>query len=153
MANPFPDPERIIRILVDAVECGDQVACDRWGVTTRTLRRYREKMTADPRLSEAVISKSRQLDGEWRTARRVFLRSAIAKLQALIEGAGEERIREIAGAIKIVGDLEVVSGALAEGAGNGNISEPTSSSAPSEGDAGDAARVRDRSKLWALAGS
>ena len=116
MACNVFDREKAVLVLVDAIDCGDQTAMDRWKVSARTLYRYRSRLHADPVLAAAVKHKRDAMDGEWRSARRTFLRSAIAKLQALIENASEERIRDIAGAIKIVGDLEVVSGALGENA-------------------------------------
>lgn len=115
MARPGPfDRDRAVKILVDALAVGDEQAAARWGVCTKTLQRYRARLANDPELARAVKATSQKLDAEWRTARRTFLRAGIRKLQELVDLAGVDKIREVAGAIKIVGDLEITSGVLDE---------------------------------------
>lgn len=109
---PAYDRDRASEVLVDAIMLGDASAADRHGCSKRTVERYRQRMATDPALSALVEEKKKAQVGEWAAARTRFLRSAIAKLETLVAGATGEQIREVAGAIKIVGDLHVVSGAL-----------------------------------------
>jgi len=108
MASPVFDRARAVRVLLDAAAVGDSAACKRHGISERTLQRYRERVGADPELTAVVAEKKNAEEAGWSASRRRFLRSAIAKLEAMIAEAGPDQIREVAGAIKIVGELEVV---------------------------------------------
>ena len=108
------DRERAIQILVDAAAVGDETACAHWKVSGKTLQRYRKRLADDPELSRAVRMKSQELDREWRTARRRFLRRAIGKLEALVEQATVGQMRDVTGAIKILGELEITAGMVAD---------------------------------------
>jgi hypothetical protein len=112
MAAPTFDRDRALRVLVDAFDLGDATACQRHGISVRTLERYRVRLKGDPQLSEAVAQKKEELERDWRQARRRALRSGITKLEQLIQAAEVKQLRDVAGAVKILGDLEVVAGVL-----------------------------------------
>jgi hypothetical protein len=112
MAAPTFDRDRALRVLVDAFDLGDATACQRHGISVRTLERYRVRLKGDPQLSEAVAQKKEELERDWRQARRRALRSGITKLEQLIQVAEVKQLRDVAGAVKILGDLEVVAGVL-----------------------------------------
>lgn len=117
MATPRFDRDRAVRILVDAAAIGDAKACESWKISLRTLQNYRARLAGDPELSQAFAQKRTQLDNDWRIARRRFLNAAIAKVQVLVDQAGPDQIRDVVGAIKIIGDLEVAAGVLGERTG------------------------------------
>lgn len=106
------DPHRAAAILVDAIALGDQTTADKWQVSVKTIFRYRERMATDPVLSDTVREKVRAQSADWADVRLQFLRSTIAKLQALVALATVEHLHQVAGALKIVGDLHVVVNAL-----------------------------------------
>lgn len=112
MAKPVFDRDRAARILVDAIALGDKTACKQWGITERTLGRYRVRLEADRGLSEAVRIIGDKADKHWRTARTQFLRKAIAKLETLIAAATPKQIRDVAEAVRVVGELDVASQVL-----------------------------------------
>lgn len=59
---PAFDRERAAAILVDALYLGDQTAAEKWKVTSRTLRNYRERLATDPVFS-AIFHEKRQASG------------------------------------------------------------------------------------------
>lgn len=107
------DRERQAEILVDAYTLGDASAARKWRVNRRTVRRYRAAMRVDPELASLVREKKDLTEDELATIRVRFLRRAIARLEAKIEDP-EATIHEIAGAVKIVGELHQVSEALGD---------------------------------------
>lgn len=112
MAAPNLNLERVAVIIVDAFALGDATAAAKWKISKRTVERYRARMTTDRELSRLVTEKKKAVEADWSAARVRFLRKTISKLEALVDQAGPEQIREVAGAIKIVGELEVVSSTL-----------------------------------------
>ena len=122
--------ERASEVIVDALLLGDDQAAARHNVATRTVKRYRARMRTDAALAQVVSAKKARVEQDWTDARRRFLRRAIAKLEQLIDGAKPEQIREVAGAIKIVGELDVVKGALG---GNQPVAPPADPTPPPPG--------------------
>ena len=103
------------RVLVDSITLGPKAAAERAGITDRTLRRYRTRAESDEALSELIQQKLKRAEADWKPIATRFLRRSIAKLERLVEDATVEQIRQVAGAIKIVGDLQVVREALTNG--------------------------------------
>jgi hypothetical protein len=108
------DPVRLVEILVDAACLGDTLAAQKWKITTRTVERYRVRAAADPQLSGPVAEKIRVETPDWATVRLRFLIKATAKLEMLVEKAQVENMRDVTGAVKIIGELHVVVGQLGE---------------------------------------
>ena len=134
--TPQYNPERASEVLVDAILLGDGPAATRHNVSLRSIQRYRVRARSDAALAELVASKKAKVEQDWTDARRRFLRRAIAKLEQLIDGAKPEQIREVAGAIKIVGELDVVKGALG---GNQPVAPPADPAPPPPGSPADGA--------------
>lgn len=112
------DPERKAQILVEAHFTNDQDVAERWGITSRTIRNYRKGLAKDAQLSTLFQLKKEHYEKEWKAEGVRFLRKALAKLEALIEKADSpDYIPKVAGAIKIVGELDVVKNALSHEAG------------------------------------
>lgn len=112
MAAPKLDRAKAIRILIDAARLGDRKACDLHKITDRTLRNYRARLDGDPKLTEAFRVKNKAEDLTWKAARRSALTKGIQKLEALIDGALPDQIRDVANAVKILGELEITQGVL-----------------------------------------
>lgn len=107
------DRERMAWVLLDALSLGDNVAARKWKLCARTVQRYRERMRIDPELSSVVAEKAAGVEVELASLRVRFLRKALRELETKIT-APEATVYEIAGAVKIVGELHQVSEALGD---------------------------------------
>lgn len=96
------DPERVACVLADAFVLGDQAAARKWSMSTRTVERYRVLAKTDPKLSAAVAERNATVQHDLSVLRVAFLRDA---LQALRDKLPDGTLYEVAGAIKIVGEL------------------------------------------------
>lgn len=132
--RPQLTEQEAARLVADALSVGKRQAATNWKVSVRTVERHLAASLADPATAQLVAKKLEATDGEWRDVAVEFLRKGIAKLGALIDQAGTGQIRDVAGAVKIVGELQVVREALGVdkhgAAGDGgapppNTSEPT----------------------------
>lgn len=52
-------------VLLAAIYNSDAEACQKYGITERTLQRYRKRLAEDAKLSEVVATKKALLDKEW----------------------------------------------------------------------------------------
>ena len=112
MAAPVFDRDRAARILVDAELFGIETTCDKWQISRRTLERYREKLRDDPGLSQVVAQKKRLVDEGWQRDACSLVKKTLAKLEALVGAATVENIRDVAGVLKIAGDLLITQTAI-----------------------------------------
>lgn len=124
------DPARIATMLADADLTSDEVAAKRHGVSVRTLWRHRARLRQDPALAARVSEKRLALEADWAEERRTFLKAGLAKLNELVALAGVDQIRDVAGALKIVGDLELVTNALGEQSSPSLSGQTTAGDAP-----------------------
>lgn len=109
---PNYEPERAAAIVAEAMYVGDKAAAKRWHVSVRTVERYRARVAADATLAALVERKTKALETEWTQEAVAFLRTGLRKLRELAEDCKVDQIRDVAGAIKIVGELQVVREAL-----------------------------------------
>ena len=88
MAFPKRDTDRAARILVDAALTTDANACEKHGVTVRTLQNYRAALKKDAELSR-IYEHMRKLalSGNWAEELEQTLNAGLQKLRALIQGA------------------------------------------------------------------
>lgn len=114
MASPKFDRDRALKILLDAQDMGDAKACKSWKITTQTLRNYRKRLADDPELLQALALKRAELEDGWKRERLEALRFGVRRLQELMAKATVKQLRDVAGAVKILGDLQVVSTVLDE---------------------------------------
>lgn len=125
------DRARVATILIDAYQVGELAAAKRWGITDRTIRNYKTRLETDTELSRAFHEKKARVEADWLETSRRFLSRSIAKLEELVHQAGTDQIREVAGAIKIVGELDVVRSAL--GGQQPQRPDPSEAAPPSSG--------------------
>jgi hypothetical protein len=128
------NPERAARVLLDALALGDGAAAEKWKVTVRTVENYRARLLTDVHFSALFESLKRKEDGAWRMVRLRFLRKTIAKLETLVDQADSPKyIRDVADAVKVIGELQIASDALGVDL---NADAPGESPAAPEGGAG-----------------
>lgn len=99
-------------VLADAVLFGDRQAMEKHGLTDRSLRRYKHHLRGDPYLAALVRQKTIGLEEAVRQSRLELMAAAQTKLLELVKKADVEHIRDVVGCLKIVGELQLVSGAL-----------------------------------------
>jgi hypothetical protein len=112
MARPEIDREKAVRTLIAAQLTGDAKAAESAKVTVRTLQNWRRKLASDPELVRAFAEKRAEVIASLDARFRAFLGSAVAKLEELVSEATVEHIHEVAGAIKIVGELTTTRAGL-----------------------------------------
>ena len=115
-----------------ADQFGDRRAASHFGLTIRSVQRYRARARGgDDQLSQAVADKRAELNaaaGDWAVAAVAFMTAAIAKLSKLVEKAEVGQMRDVVGAIKVVGELDITRQAMTNdeltgGAGEGEEAE------------------------------
>lgn len=105
-------PERASEILAEAAVVGDAATAKRWGISKRTLWRYRARAKADSALTAQVNEKKGLLAKTgWAANLGDTLRTVIDSIKARTE-KGEPNYRELVGAAKVLGELETVRKAL-----------------------------------------
>lgn len=102
------DPDRIAWVLLDAIALGDGAAARKWNVSRRTVERYRARMREDKELAALVAEKKSDAEVELSAMRVRFMRRAIDAMERKVM-AGDATVYEIAGAIKVVGELHLVA--------------------------------------------
>lgn len=121
MANPKFDRDKAAKIVLDASLMGDRAAADKWGVSERTVRHYRQKLDSDPEFAEVCQEKKAVQDAAWADE----IPSAIASCIDFLKRASQscnvndpDAVHAIAGALKILGETsmtrEVISARLAQ---------------------------------------
>lgn len=82
------DNIKAARALAEAAYSTDATVCDEFGITIRTLQRWREALKTDPELSRLFAECHRELGNrDWGDMVTSTLSAAAQKLQALILGA------------------------------------------------------------------
>lgn len=110
MANRL-NLERVARILVEAEYHKDQEVCEKYGITTRTLRNYRKKLAENSKLSDIFRLKEKKYSADWAQDASVAISSAFRFLGKVIDQtdlkeADPAMIRAVAGAVKIMTQAE-----------------------------------------------
>lgn len=134
--------ERAATMVAECIVSTVPEVAKRHGVHQQTVRNYLERAEADPEFA-ALCAKKRSTvaeelarrEADWLDEAVTCLRGSFRKMNELVAAAKPEKgsIRELAGAIKIIGELQVVREALRVGKQPG---APRKGSAPT-GDAGE----------------
>src|SRR5690348_9045957 len=100
-------------VLLEAIYTTDAEACAKYGITDRTLRRYRQRLTEDPELNAVFESKKRLLDERWADVLPAAMGQAvrsIGEIAAAIRNDPAARrnpfsLEKLAGALKLCADV------------------------------------------------
>lgn len=118
MAAPNFNSERAAMILAEASLCSDTDVADRWGVSVRTIQRYRSRLAEDAELSLLVRLKTQIFCRSWVDDAASVVKLAATQIKKRICVAQTEEdakvIHAIAGAAKIFGELNITYTALQE---------------------------------------
>jgi hypothetical protein len=107
--------ERAATILVEAAYFGDKQAADRYGVSVRTVERYRARMDEDDELSAFVAIKKQKFEDEWADELPGAIRASIRFLGRAAQEASAkdpQAIHSVAGSLKILADVALTKQVL-----------------------------------------
>ena len=115
------DLDRAATIIVEAAYYGDPDTAERWGISERTIQRYRARLDEDDELSSIVARKKTAFETEWANEIPAALRSALRFLMRAGQEADPkdpEAIHAVAGAFKLMAEIgftrDVLNARLAE---------------------------------------
>lgn len=113
---PNPSIDRMALAIAQSDFVGDKRVCEDFGISTRTLQRWRHRSKQDSALAASVADKKTLLLEAWRHEAIVPLKTAFEELtrrMPLAKDEGDARvIHAIAGAVKIIGDLRLSADVL-----------------------------------------
>lgn len=113
---PNPSVDRMALAIAQADYLGDAACCQRFGISSRTLQRWRYRSKRDPALAASVSDKKRMLLETWQVEAIAPLKTAfeeLARRMPLAESEADAKvIYAIAGVCKILGELKLASGLL-----------------------------------------
>lgn len=107
---PTFDYERAATILAETAFSDDQVVCRKYGITDRTLRRYRERLLTDPRLSAFVREKQAALAERWADELGPAIGAAVRFLRQAAQKADPKdpaAIRAVAEALRGLAEIDM----------------------------------------------
>ena len=105
---PAFNNERAAVVLVDAAYMGDKEAAKNHGVTTRSIRNWRERLAEDAHFSAIFREKKNLVDQEWANELPSAIRSAIRFLRESAKESklGDSRaIAAVTDALKALADV------------------------------------------------
>jgi hypothetical protein len=111
------DAEQIADVLIDALILGDVETSKKWGITLTKLHEFQRLVKSDAELQTAYAYKSKAVEEAWNTARLGCLRALIVRVQEI--AAVSTDIPQLANAIKVLGELQVVGEVLNSGRSEG----------------------------------
>lgn len=107
--KPF-NRHRAANVLLDAFAMGDEAAAVKWNVKRGTITGYRDRLSQDPEFAKILSLRYAELERSWSVARLQCLRSIIKRIEILAQTS--EDIYRLSGAVKVLGELQVVAGVL-----------------------------------------
>lgn len=101
------------QVLLEALFTTDADACAKYGITDRTLRRFRQRLAEDPKLNNLFETKKRALDEQWADVLPGAMREAVESIReisiALRADPAARRnpfnLEKLAGALKLCADV------------------------------------------------
>lgn len=105
----FPD-EQIAQIVVEAMFTSVRDAANKYGISERTVERWRDKVEINPYLSKLVEIKKRAFQRRWVDEAGAFISQGFAYLHkaANSQNLSAEMIHAIAGAMKIASEIVTI---------------------------------------------
>lgn len=110
MTRPI-DPDKAAAILVDAAYRGDEAAAELWGVSQRTVKRYRARIDTDDQLALAVQEKRQLVEQDWADTLPNTIRAAAEFIErAAKQGNPKDpnMVHAVAGGMKLVAEVYFV---------------------------------------------
>jgi hypothetical protein len=115
---PNPSVDRMALAIAQADYLGDVATCQRFGISCRTLQRWRHRSKRDSALAANVAAKKRILLETWQDEAIAPLKTAFEELARRMPAActadDAKLIYAIAGTVKILGELKLSAGVLLE---------------------------------------
>ena len=107
-------------VLLEAVFTSDGAACDKYGISIRTIQNYRRRLHEDPELAGVFATKKALFDRAWADDLVRALRGAALFIAEATETArnneqcktNPEMIAAMAGALKLCADVHLTSKVL-----------------------------------------
>lgn len=99
--------DRAAKMLVEAATLGDKATAKKYGISLRSLQRWRKRLEGDTDLSSAVAAKKARVEEGWADEIPGALRAAIAFLRKAAEKADPAdpaAIHSVAGAMKLLSE-------------------------------------------------
>jgi predicted Zn-dependent protease len=109
------DKELVATVFVEALVTTDERACAKYGISLRTLQRWRKKLASDPLVSQYVATKKEAIDAAWADDLGAPIKAAAKLITDAAESADQvtkrnpEFVRAIAGALKICAEVKLTS--------------------------------------------
>jgi hypothetical protein len=103
--------DMIARILVEAAYNGDEPTCHKYGISDRTLRRWKASLSENVQLSENVRLKKAEMDRNWADDAPLTIKAGmefIAKAAQEGNAKNPDMVHAVAGGIKIVSEIMAV---------------------------------------------
>ncbi len=120
MARGF-NYERAAMVLCDAVMMGDRAAADKWGITQRSIQRYREKLETDDKLRHYAAKLQAKQEQDWigeipkvLAEGMAFLKSAFVQNLNSEGVLNPETITALTGVIETLADIDLTRKIIAE---------------------------------------
>ncbi len=95
-------------ILVEAAFFGDKTTAAKYGISPRTIHRYRKRLNEDAQLSALVKIKKDRMEQEWAKEMPAAIRASIDFLRKAANSAktdDPDAIHAVAGALKILSEV------------------------------------------------
>lgn len=102
-------------VLVEAAYQGDDVAAKKYGVSVRSVRRWRKRIDEDERLASFVRIKKDRMEQRWADELPSAIRASITYLQNAAQEVNKrdpDAIHAVAGALKILSDVALTKEVL-----------------------------------------
>ncbi|MGA9772340.1 MAG: hypothetical protein WBV94_25125 [Blastocatellia bacterium] len=120
------DKEFAAQVLIEAVYTTDEKVCTKYGISTKTLQRYRKLASTDVEMSNNVRTKKEAFDKAWADEIPVALRKALRFIGRACDEADPRNpavIEKMVGAIKIIAEAEMTGKFIDARIGNTNRAE------------------------------
>lgn len=95
-------------VLVNAMQEGDELTCHKFGVSIKTIERYKKRVQHDPVLAEHVAQKQQLVNRDWTADILPAMRAAIEFIRRAAESADTRdvnAIQAVAGALKVLSEI------------------------------------------------
>ena len=138
MAAPKRDNDIAARALVEAILTDDRTATEKFGITTRTLRRYRQALAEDPELSAVFQEHLKEfMKRSWADDLNDALQQIMLELVRHVKGQllmTPDSIEAITSAFKAVSEIALAKEVLLSAADSSENAAAILSSRPVKGD-------------------